>query len=167
MAINLNRDFPIFRKYAFLLVALLSATCLGLSAFIVHNVSRDGLGILSLITSVFSLVLVVVLYLTSLKAATSTFTPIATELAFLTLVWILWLVSGALTLTRSYRWWFSNEAEALGALSLTSFSILMLYTVILGTLSASAHSRGATDVWRASAKLFDWNEGSTPGSLQI
>ena len=106
------------------------------------------------------------------------------------LIWILWVVSGALTIKRSQNWWYSNEAEALGAMSLTSFSIcassspifsddlpfitltdavnvVMLYTVILGTLSASAHSRGATDVWRASAKLFDWNEGSSAGSLQI
>jgi len=186
---------PTLRVVTFATVSLFAAIVLSLSADLIsltEPLFYYKFSAFALATSAITLLTVVPMFVIDILRQGAIFSYIVVEIAWLSVLWILWLSSG------SYAAWTDNQIEAfypaesscnyhlildnnivnqgcseiksITAFSFLTWIILMVYTAILLFLGIRAQGRG-NNVWTVSVReeaIFypEAKSGGTPAQMQ-
>jgi hypothetical protein len=93
---------------------------------------------------------------------------IGVEVGWLSLMWILWLATGAsvadVPFINSVRGGAASEAQTIEAFGFLAWILLMAYSVTLLIFAVIAHGKGHSEVWTSGVREFDFAASGPAGT---
>jgi hypothetical protein len=175
---GLNEILALARTAVLGAVTVFAIIVFPLSAHIIHVTTSSIRGFyydfaaLGLAVAILTLLTFPAMLLLSVNRKGALTSYIWVEVAWLSLMWILWLAVGAsvadIPFINSVRGvGYVSEAQAIEAFGFLSWIFLMFYSVTVLVLAIMAHMKGRSEVWTSEVRTFDFTNEAPAGVANV